>query len=771
MREFLAHWQRALTELRAKLTKWPASEALGLPEFDCRFIASLGDRQKQLSLLHGEAPDDLFTRELDQAILRGEADWALHSAKDLPLLLADGLKLWCLLPQSPEGADSAADIQQTDSLVSRDNLSLAELRPGALVGTSSPGRREQLLARRPDLQIVSLRGTIGERLARLEPGPDALDAIIVATCALQRLGLATGRILPPELLAVHPMQGYLALVGAGEVPAEFIPVLEHLDVRRRWGSVTLLGAGAGDPGLLTLEGRRVLQQADIVFYDALVSKDLLELAPPQAEKIYVGKRRNAHSMPQDQISRQLWLRAREGRQVLRLKGGDALLFARAAEELQALREACVHYRVLPGISAAFAAAASLALPLTRRGDNDEGSSLHLLSAYPPERINFRQLPPGGNIIFYMGLAQRREIRRCALEAGRSEQEPVLLVLWASLPQQQNIYSTLGELPELELEAKAAGLILLGPIARPAQAAPPASRLPDLAGKTWITGLNPAMDPETPAELVWHLPLLELRPHFAPGAVPGELATALERADLLLFTSKHAVRYFFACLENISTEADCPYADLRLLGGKRIVSIGEATSCELERFHLRLREPWDWQSPQESSRGLLREFERRAASQNMRERLRDQHILIPSSSKALPTLTEGLPRCGGHSVERVVLYDNRLSPALRGPGSPFAFLAAPLSSEKSPDKQRTVPFPGDWDTEWAQLRGLRAVYLSSPSTAEYFAELVALPLQRRFGAGFPDWWQYRCKGEPTQRRLAELQDRYGLLAASMTPTVP
>ncbi|WGK69923.1 uroporphyrinogen-III C-methyltransferase [Candidatus Haliotispira prima] len=744
----------------------PGADPGSKRELHCRFIDSLGDKRKELSLLDGKAPDDFFTRELDREVLAGKADWALHSAKDLPRPLADGLEIRALL--APE------NLLETDSLLSQGKQRLEDLGPRARIGSSSPGRRRQILALRPDLEVVPLRGTIGERIARVERGE--LDAVIVATCALHRLGLDEGYILPFE---VHPLQGYLAAVGRIEPgtsePEAMAAALRRLDARQKWGAVTLLGAGAGDAGLLTLEGRRALGQADIVFYDALVNKDLLELAPPQAEKVYVGKRSGAHSMPQSRINGELWRAAREGKQVLRLKGGDALLFARAAEELQVLSEAGVSHRVLPGISAAFAAAASLALPLTQRGD--EGASLHLLSAYPPERIDFHRLPPDGNIIFYMGLAQRREIQRRALEAGRRPEDPALVVLWASLPQQKNIYTTLGQLPQPEIEKKAAGLILLGPIARPPESCGRAAgslphELPELRGKTWITGLNPLMDRETPPELVWHLPLLELQsiPIAEPvkedeakadadkadageaDALKGtELSAAVQRADLLLFTSKHAVRYFFAWLEQAKSRREL---DFRLLGDKRIVSIGVATSRELEQFGLCLREPEDWQSPEESSVGLLREFARRGGTG-----LRGRHILIPSGNKALPTLTEGLPleQNGGHSVERIILYKNVLNPVLRGPDSPLAFLR--MMNEGDEEQEELCD---TWDRSWEQLGRLKAVYLSSPSTADYFAELVAAPLQQRFGAGFPGWWEYRCKGEPTRRRLAELQAHFGML---------
>lgn len=163
-----------------------------------RIMSSFGDRNLGISLLHGEAPDDIFTRELDLALLKGEADVAIHSAKDLPEHLNGGLEVIALY----EAFD------KTDSLVSRDNMTLDQLPAGSRIGTSSPLRRKELLSLRPDIEIVSIRGCIEDRVQQVRRGD--IDAAIVATCALKRLGMEDeiAEVLPFE---THPMQGRLAV--------------------------------------------------------------------------------------------------------------------------------------------------------------------------------------------------------------------------------------------------------------------------------------------------------------------------------------------------------------------------------------------------------------------------------------------------------------------------------------------------------------------------------------------------------------------------------
>ena len=224
------------------------------PEIRYKLIKldSWGDKNKQISLLDNP-PADIFTRELDEAILNGTADIAIHSAKDLPYPLPAGVELIALFDA----------FDQSDSLVSRKNLTLCNLPTGARIGTSSPTRKKELLALRPDVEVVSIRGTIEERIAQVDSG--YIDALIVATCALKRLGLEQ-RIAEALPFETHPLQGNLAItakVGRDDLKALFA----EKDIRRNYGKVTLVGFGPGNPDLLTLGGDKALEKADIIFHD------------------------------------------------------------------------------------------------------------------------------------------------------------------------------------------------------------------------------------------------------------------------------------------------------------------------------------------------------------------------------------------------------------------------------------------------------------------------------------------------------------------------
>ena len=185
----------------SRLSQLQVEEVMNrIPETAYRLnvVSSYGDKRQDISLLQGEAPDDMFTRELDLALLKGEADVAIHSAKDLPEQLNGGLEVIALY----EAFD------KTDSLVSTRNMTLAELPAGSRIGTSSPLRRQELLALRPDLEVVGIRGCIEDRVRQVRSGQ--IDAAIVATCALKRLGME-GEIAEILPFATHPMQGRLAV--------------------------------------------------------------------------------------------------------------------------------------------------------------------------------------------------------------------------------------------------------------------------------------------------------------------------------------------------------------------------------------------------------------------------------------------------------------------------------------------------------------------------------------------------------------------------------
>ncbi len=227
------------------------------------------------------------------------------------------------------------------------------------------------------------------------------------------------------------------------------------------GVVHIVGAGPGDPELLTLKALRVLQDADVVIYDRLVPEAVLERARRDARRLYVGKTRGNHSVPQDQIEALMISEARAGQRVVRLKGGDPFVFGRGGEELEAMRKAGVPVFVVPGVTAALACAASAGIPLTHR---DHAQSVTLVTA---------QEKPGGvapdwsrmaaanqTLAIYMGTDRASEIAASLIEAGRTPATPVAIVENGSRPEERIITGTLGDLGELVARSQLRGPSLL-----------------------------------------------------------------------------------------------------------------------------------------------------------------------------------------------------------------------------------------------------------------------------------------------------------------------
>jgi uroporphyrin-III C-methyltransferase len=234
------------------------------------------------------------------------------------------------------------------------------------------------------------------------------------------------------------------------------------------GTVWIVGAGPGDPGLLTLLGWHAMRTADCVVYDALVGDAVLKLAAPGAELIYAGKRGGKPSPQQTDISDLLVVQARKGRRVLRLKGGDPFVFGRGAEECLRLAEAGIAFRVVPGITAGVGALAYAGIPLTTRGTNTAVTFITGFTAggQIPD-IDWAALARGSPaLVFYMGAPHLKHIADKLMEAGRAPDEAVAIVSRATLPEQKVLDSTLARCAEdLEKTTLAAPtLIVVGPIA-------------------------------------------------------------------------------------------------------------------------------------------------------------------------------------------------------------------------------------------------------------------------------------------------------------------
>ena len=234
------------------------------------------------------------------------------------------------------------------------------------------------------------------------------------------------------------------------------------------GSVWLVGAGPGDPGLMSLAGLHALQTTDVIVYDALVGDAILNLARPEALQEFAGKRGGKPSPKQTDITERLVELAREGKRVLRLKGGDPFVFGRGAEECFRLIEAHIPFRVVPGITAGVGGLAYAGIPMTTRGTNTAITFItgHNAGGDVPDDINWEALANGSPaLIFYMGATHLDRISEKLMEAGRPEDELVALISRATLPDQRVIETTLGActhaLQESALEPPT--LIVVGPI--------------------------------------------------------------------------------------------------------------------------------------------------------------------------------------------------------------------------------------------------------------------------------------------------------------------
>lgn len=405
--------------------------------YEIKYLESYGDKNQQISLLNGEAPADIFTRELDDAIRQGDADIAIHSAKDLPYPLPEDIEVIALFPA----------FDTTDSLVSRGHKKLAELPAGSIIGTSSPLRKKGLNELRPDLTIKGIRGCIEERIQQVKDGK--YDAAIVATCALKRLGMKDEitEVLP---FPTHPLQGFLAITAKkGSALKQAFASKSILD---KQGSVSLVGFGPGDPDLLTIKAAKTIDAADIIFYDDLIDDSYL--ADKKAEKIYVGKRAGYHHKEQADINRLLLKAAREGKNVVRLKGGDPMIFAHGSEEIEYLESNLIKVNVIPGITTASALAASQKISLTHR---DFSSSVALVSGHTPQPVT----PDAETLVYYMGTKQLQAIATQLIDKeGWAFNTPVLLTYNVSRPDEQTFATTLWNLRNGEMQNLPTPLIAL-----------------------------------------------------------------------------------------------------------------------------------------------------------------------------------------------------------------------------------------------------------------------------------------------------------------------
>ena len=355
------------------------------------------------------------------------------------------------------------------------------------------------------------------------------------------------------------------------------------------GMVYLVGAGPGDLGLITIRARELIRSCDVLVYDYLVNATLITWCRPDCERIYVGKSPGRHSIEQVAIERILIDRARRGKRVVRLKGGDPFIFGRGGEEICRLDALGIDFEVVPGITAALAAAAYGAVALTHR---DHGSSLCFLTGHEQVekqalRVDFRQFARiGDTLCIYMGMATLERIVADLIAGGKPAHTPVAVVQWASLSQQRSLFATLETVVEA-VEAEGFGppaIVIIGKVVQAARARSWLEKKPLWGRRIVVTRSQDQAEALLRAlsqagAQVLELPLIQIRP-IVDSEAAENVFEAIANYEWLVFTSINGARYFFDLFFK-------RFDDIRCLGPMRMAAVGSATAREIERYRLRV----------------------------------------------------------------------------------------------------------------------------------------------------------------------------------------
>ena len=591
------------------------------PDTDYRVVTVETPGDRDLTTPIEKSAPDFFTRDLDEAVRVGRIDFAVHSAKDLPPKIADDLD-WFWLPERADPRDcwvvreaavaGRPPYRATTHLVGRGVLDAPK------IGVSSERRAAYAKKVYPKAKLLPIRGSIDSRIQQLRDG--RYDAVLMALAGITRLygGTPPGVELIPiplEELTPPEAQGYLAVVfRAGD--ARLMEMRAHF-VK----AVRFVSAGVGDAGLCTVRGLRDLEEADVVLHDALFDLSLVgQRTKDKGQRIDVGKRCGAHSMQQAEITRLICDEARKGRRVVRLKGGDAGLFGRLAEETDALTALRIPFVVRPGVSALMAATTGTGLLLTRRGESRG------FTAYTP-RSTGTETPQ----VAFMATRMASEEAWRLVREGWPKTTPCAFVFDAAGPREEVRTATLGTMRKIlpAKEEDRPGLFIVGHVA--AHGGWP--RLGVLAGRRVLVTCSDAVQ-ERAATAVEDIggrpirwPLIEL---CATRAFGKEVADY----DAIVLTSPSAVRIFFA---------NCT-CDLRRLGA--FYTCGAGTDAELRRHGI-LSDVVP--AKDFSATGLVAEIKKLD--------LHGKRVLRLRSAKADADVARALRRAGAE-VDDVVLYANR-----------------------------------------------------------------------------------------------------------------
>lgn len=413
------------------------------------------------------------------------------------------------------------------------------------------------------------------------------------------------------------------------------------------GKVYLVGAGPGDARLITLKGLDCIEKGDVIVYDRLANPSLLKKMKPGAEKVYVGKRTDRHTMKQEDINQLLVDLALTGKTVVRLKGGDPTIFGRVGEEAELLRKNGIPYEIVPGITAAISVPAYAGIPVTHR---DMASSLSIITGHEsPDKLDLsihweKITNATGTLVFMMGVAKIGYISKQLIHYGRPPETPVALVRWGTRAEQETLTGTLADIEQKVLAAdfKPPAVIVVGEVVNQREQLKWAESLPLFGKRILVTrtrsqASNLVRGIEDLGGEPYEFPVIDIAMPQSASLTQTDVALAnLEPYDWVFFTSVNGVEYFFKHLERLGK-------DIRALYKARICAVGPATKEALRERGIASEElPGRFQAE-----GLLESFGSALQA--------GQQVLLPRGDLARAWLPEVL-REKGLSVTEAVMYE-------------------------------------------------------------------------------------------------------------------
>lgn len=415
----------------------------------------------------------------------------------------------------------------------------------------------------------------------------------------------------------------------------------------RYGKVYLVGAGPGDIGLITVKGSECIKKADVIIYDRLVNKRLLDYRKENCEIIYVGKKSSNHIMPQDKINDIIAEKAKEGKTVVRLKGGDPFVFGRGGEEAEVLYDEGIEFEIVPGVTSAIGGLCYAGIPVTHR---DFASSFHIVTGHAKKddslEINWKALAEEkGTVIFLMGIGNIAHITEMLITNGRRPDTPVGFVSWATRHNQKTVVSTLEKAEEIVKtgQIKAPALFVVGGVVSLTNKLGFFERK-ELFKKTIAVTRTRKKNSELKKKIeekggrVIEIPTIKIEEKAGSDKILIEKMKS-EKYKYLAFTSHNSVEYFFDILKRNGI-------DLRCLYGIRIASIGKATTEAILKFGINP----DLEADESTGEGLAEKII------NDVENIESTKVLFPCSEIATGVFEEKLIK-NKIEADRVEVYTN------------------------------------------------------------------------------------------------------------------